>query len=60
MMSPPPGTGICGCAQGWQVRRVNFGMGSAGNKAEDIGEVQKLTAAAGEIFDLQTGTHLRA
>ena len=36
---------------------MNFGTGAASNEADDVEEVKNLTAAAGEIFDLQTGTH---
>ena len=39
------------------VYRVNFKTGAASDKADYIEEVANLTAAAGEIFDLQTGMH---
>ena len=40
------------------MHRVNFKTGAASDRTEDIEEVAKLTAAAGEIFDLQTGMHM--
>ena len=49
----------CSSSKDWRASRVDFALSALGSKQKEMEEVNRLTAAANVVFDLQTGRQPR-